>query len=108
MPPKKAAAKKPKACEPKIKVKTEKKQKKDSGKRTPVTKGRPWLDDEEELLADMWRSETHMYDRGTKDNTNQEVRDDTLKSFCEKLGRSGKYWSYLLNLLSPCRVWALN
>lgn len=58
-------------------------------RKVPIVK-RPWTDEEEETLADMWKSEPHMFDRETKDNRNNELKAETLRSFCEKLNRTGK------------------
>lgn len=55
-----------------------------------IIPSRPWTDNEEVILADMWKSETHMFDRTTKDNKNDVMREQTLQSFCEKLDRTGK------------------
>lgn len=101
MPNKKPVGRPKKVVAPKNSPKVGKAKDKPKGKpdesMPPIlTKGRPWTDSEEKLLADLWQSEPHMFDWGEEDSTNQEVREATLQSFCEKLGRTGELIPVLL------------
>lgn len=60
----------------------------EAGEQTSIASSRPWYDEDEELLASLWMSETHNYDPGSHDRRYQ-VRAAALKHFCEKLGRVG-------------------
>lgn len=90
MGPKKPVGRPKKVVATKNSAKVEKPPVTGTGRQTPIAKGKTWTDDNEQQLADLWQSEPHMYDWGEKDSTNQEVCESALRSFCEKLGRTGE------------------
>lgn len=96
MPPKKktATGKKtsPKETSPKKPAAKAKQAKQASASAT--TKPQRWTEEDEILLAELWKSEPHLFDRGTRDNGNAEVREETIRGFCESLGRTGKLAHY--------------